>query len=483
MLLPSVSRYTRDKKANVAIIWAFVLLPVFAVIGLAVDTQLATSKKARVQQAIDAAVLAGGRMVQTTRSQDQARAHAADYFSSSVMESAGLTCEPLVISFPTDNEIKADAHCSTATVMSAIVGRSSLEFDVTSTAIFGAGKLDVAFVFDISGSMNSFGRLADLKLAATSAVNTLMPAAGSSSEGDVRVAMVGYNHMVDAGAYFENVTGMDRNRTYTANYTDRVEECKWVCALSIGPICTLYVYKCNWVDKLLSSSKAVSSTCVYERDGTHAFDDFQPTQRTSTQRVKTLPSGQRRATTDPANADGFLSTSYAEFNYVTRTWSVYGTDCRSVKPLELTPSLLQAKLYIQTLNADGGTAGHQGLSWGWHLISPNWNNVFDGTAAPLAYDDPEATKAIILMTDGEFIHQLYGAQGSSAEQAKSLCDNIKAEGIVIYTVAFQAPTAGQELMSYCSSGSEYAFTASTGAELVQSYEAIALTITDLRIKT
>ena len=472
-----------NEYGTVAAIWAFALLPIIAVVGLALDTQMATSRKERVQQAIDSAALAGGRMYQTTHSETEAREHAATYFSSLVSSNAGLTCDPLVVSFPTDNEVKTDVRCYQETIMSGIVGRSNLPFDVSATSIFGADKLDVAFVFDISGSMNSFGRLVDLKLAATSAVNMIMPVAGSSSVGDVRVAMVGYNHMVDAGSYFENVTGMDRNRTYSANYTDTVQECKWVCGLSIGSLCLVYVYQCNWVQKLFTSTKSVSSTCVYERDGTHAFDDFQPTQRTSSQLVKTLPSGQKRATTDASNADGFFSTAYAEFNYTNRTWTTYGTDCRSVKPMELTSSTLDATLYIQTLNADGGTAGHQGLSWGWQLISPTWSGVFDGTATPEPYDDPEVKKAIILMTDGEFIHQLYSGQGSSADQAKTLCDNIKAEGILIYTIAFQAPTAGEEIMSYCASGNEFAFTASTGVELIQSYEAIALTITDLRIKT
>ena len=124
--------------------------------------------------------------------------------------------------------------------------------------------------------------------------------------------------------------------------------------------------------------------------------------------------------------------------------------------MELTSSTLDATLYIQTLNADGGTAGHQGLSWGWQLISPTWSGVFDGTATPQPYDDPEVKKAIILMTDGEFIHQLYSGQGSSADQARTLCDNIKAEGILIYTIAFQAPLAGEEVMSYCASGNEFA---------------------------
>ena len=89
---------------------------------------------------------------------------------------------------------------------------------------------------------------------------------------------------------------------------------------------------------------------------------------------------------------------------------------------------------------------------------------------------------MIIMTDGEFLNELYSSQGNSTEQAKALCDSIKAEDVVIFTIAFQAPTSGEEVLSYCASSGEHAFKATNGAELTASYQSIATSISDLRIK-
>ena len=483
--MPSHQKQTllKDRRGNVAVIWAFALLPIMAVIGLTLDTQIAFSKKDRVQLALDSAVLAGARMLQSSNSKGKGRKHSEDYFDSLVIDTAGLTCEPVQISYPEEEEVRADVRCFQDTTLSGIIGRSQLEFNVSSTATYGVGKLDVAFVFDISGSMNSYGRLADLKVAATDAVTTLLPLPGASGAGDVRIAMASYNGMVDAGPYFEDVTGLKERRTYTATRTENVEECEWVCRFAIGSYCLSWRNQCDWVPRATTRTKVVDSTCVYERDGDHNFDDEQPTVQRTSDLVDTLPAGQRRATTDAENVDGYLSAAYAEYNSYNDSWNVIGDDCLNVEPMELNDNAVQIALYIQRLYASGGTAGHQGIAWGWYLISPEWDGVFDHNAKPLPYNEPDTTKAMIIMTDGEFNNHLYGSQGNSTEQARALCDSIKEKGVVIFTIAFQAPKSGEDVLSYCASSTEHAFKASNGAELKASYQSIATSISDLRIKS
>jgi len=483
MLTTRLTHLLKNKRGNVAVIWAFALLPILAVVGLTLDTQVTSGKKGRVQHSLDSAVLAGARMLQASNSTDEGRTHAETYFNSLVANNAGLNCDPVVITFPAEEEIQGDVRCFQDTAMSGIVGRSQLEFNVSSTATYGVGKLDVAFVFDISGSMNSHGRLAALKLAAADAATTLLPLPGSSSDGDVRIAMVAYNGMIDAGQYFEEVTGLTKNRTYTATYTGQTEECEWVCRFAIGRYCLSWLNQCRNVDRQMTATKSVNSTCVYERDGDFRFDDHQPTQRSTPDLIDTLPAGQRRATTDGTNSSGFLSTAYAEYDSYHNSWNVVGEDCLSVKPFELSENATQIQLYIQSLYANGGTAGHQGIAWGWYLISPEWSDVFDNSAEPLSYDEPDTTKAMIIMTDGEFNSQFYGGQGNSTEQARALCDSIKEENVVIFTIAFQAPPAGEDVLNYCASSGEHAFKASNGAELRASYQSIATSISDLRIKS
>jgi Flp pilus assembly protein TadG len=483
-LLKTVRSLARDTRANVATIWAIALLPILGVAGITLDAQIAFKKKERVQHAIDSAVLAGARMLQSSNSQADGIVHAQTYFDALTGQEAGMVCGDLAVTFPADEEIKGSVDCSQDTVLSNIVGRPTLDFTVESVATFGIGKLDVAFVFDISGSMNSNGRLWDLKTAAKDAIDTLMPAAGSIGDGDVRIALTSYNSMIDAGPYFEEVTGLKKYRTYSATETYWDEECAWQCTKYKGDgRCKDWDYECEWVEKEFTTTKSISSTCVYERDGTYKFDEKQPTQKSSHQLVDELQSGQPRATTDSDNSDGFLSAAYARYNSYYNYWYVVGDDCLGVDPMELNDNATQLKHYITGLYANGGTAGHQGIAWGWYLISPQWKDVFDNDAEPMPYNEPDSMKAMIIMTDGEFNSQLYSSQGGSTSQAEEVCDAIKEENILVYTIAFDAPEEGQDVLEYCASSPEFYFNATNGEELSQSYQAIATSISDLRIKS
>ena len=53
-----ISRFRRDKKANIAVIFAIAILPILSFVGAAVDYSLATRMRAKMQSAADAASVA-----------------------------------------------------------------------------------------------------------------------------------------------------------------------------------------------------------------------------------------------------------------------------------------------------------------------------------------------------------------------------------------------------------------------------------------
>jgi len=62
----------------------------------------------------------------------------------------------------------------------------------------------------------------------------------------------------------------------------------------------------------------------------------------------------------------------------------------------------------------------------------------------------------------------------------SLCSKMKTEGVVIYTVAFEAPTAGRNLLRNCASSSNHAFDVD-GLEISSAFASIATSIRKLRL--
>ncbi|WP_300375896.1 pilus assembly protein TadG-related protein [Henriciella sp.] len=474
-------KFRSNNGGNVAVIFALTLLPLLLVAGFAIDAQLAFSKKGKIQRSVDSAMLAGARMMQNVSDKDEVKEHAQTYFDA-IMESEGnrLTCDALGIKFPGPEEIEGTVTCYQPTSLMRLAGREYVELTVTGTATYGTGRLDVSFVFDVSGSMNSYGRIFELKTAAKDAVETLLPEPGSASDGDVRIAMVAYNSMIDAGNYFEDVTGLKKRRTYEVDYEK--EECSYTCE-RYHPrwgYCMRYDRSCR--DKRVQDTYTMDSTCIYERGGNYAFEDIQPKQVNQWQLVDELESGEYNAQSDNKNSEGYMAASYAEWSDYYERWYTRGEDeCLNIPPFALSHNKTQINHFINSLYANGGTAGHQGIAWGWYMINDRWSDVFDGASTPLDKEEPDVVKAMIVMTDGEFNQQLFNSQGSSTEQAKDLCDTIKNDDVIIYTVAFQAPDAGKDVLEYCASGQEFYFSADNGQELVESYRAIATSISDLRI--
>ena len=209
--------FKRDCEGKVVIIFALILIPLMAVVGFAVDFQQTVKRKGKVQLVLDSAVLAAARVKQTGAGDDEVKLSVQQFFDAQIAGLGGLTCDPATVTIvPNSEEIDASIRCKQDTTLMKVVGNDEMSFKVISGSEYGIDKIDVAFMFDVSGSMNSNSRLVNLKSAAQEAVDTLLPA-GASQEliDNTRLAMVSYNSMVNAGDYFEAVTGVQPTRTYT----------------------------------------------------------------------------------------------------------------------------------------------------------------------------------------------------------------------------------------------------------------------------
>jgi len=94
---------------------------------------------------------------------------------------------------------------------------------------------------------------------------------------------------------------------------------------------------------------------------------------------------------------------------------------------------------------------------------------------------PILRKIAVLMTDGEYNVKHDGS--SSTTQARSICANMKAAGIEVYSVGFEISEGGQAdtTMSQCASSPEHYYNATDGDALRSAFRDIALKISTLRI--
>ena len=212
-----------------------------------------------------------------------------------------------------------------------------------------------------------------------------------------------------------------------------------------------------------------ASTCVSERTGAQAYTDASP--------------GSARV--------GF---NYANSNNVCPTASI----------LPLSSNISTIKNLINSLSDDGSTAGHIGTAWGWYTVSPNFNALWPSNGAGVR-NERDLLKAVIIMTDGDYNtpycsgviaqNALSGSGGStdkiacnatnghSFDQARSLCDAMKAQGIIVYTVGFQVSSGSSaaDILAQCATSTAHAHLPASGADLTDAFKAIGRDITRLRI--
>ena len=179
--------------------------------------------------------------------------------------------------------------------------------------------------------------------------------------------------------------------------------------------------------------------------------------------------------------------------------------CTTAPLLSLSTGKTTIKTKISEMEAEGATSVGEGAMWGWRALSPG-----EPFSQGRAYNTEENQKILILMTDGvntyypqnTFLKSWYSIYGyvseghlgttstnSSTLTAKmdertlAACNNIKAAGITVYTVAFEMANedAGLGLLQSCASDEDKYFAPNSAGELISAFKAIGQDISELRI--
>lgn len=157
------------------------------------------------------------------------------------------------------------------------------------------------------------------------------------------------------------------------------------------------------------------------------------------------------------------------------------TTCPTSSVFPITSNVAALEAHIDSLTAGGATAGHLGVAWSWYLISPDWTSWWPAASAPRQYNQPDVFKAVVLMTDGMFNTEYDSGLGTSAEQALQLCENMRHLNVIVFAVAFEAPTAAETLLQNCTADPTRFFEAENSAELEAAYQSIASQLTNLAL--
>ncbi|MEM7398438.1 MAG: TadE/TadG family type IV pilus assembly protein [Pseudomonadota bacterium] len=499
-------QFLREKGGNAALLFGLALVPVIGFIGMATDYGRAMTVRSTLSDAADSAALAVGSWIGLTDKELEAKAKQffdANYASSLAKNVNGK----FEISLVEDN-LFVRATASVPTTFLRLVGIDYVDVGVENAIVKRQRNIELALVLDVTGSMNSSGKLGAMKTAANKMMDDLFGQKAVSDTLDV--AVVPFAAAVNVGTVHKDADWLDTNAKSTVAKEDFGD--------GVKPF--------TFFDQL----KTVNSSwgwqgCVRERHGTA----YELTDATSTSSVAESLFAPYLAPDEPDSDhdDGdYYGNNYiddgdcgepdeakrtpemcqmytAKYNGPTRTFRGSGPNMycppASITPLNNTKSTVTNA--ITALRANGTTNIPAGLLWGWRALTPG---------APFTegkeHDEDKRLKAIVLLTDGaNYINKAsnhngtgYGAFGYASKgrlgnkngskasnklnsKTKAVCDNIKTQGIVIYTIGFRVNNSTKKLLKYCASAADMFFDSPSNAQLETVFGEIAQGLTELRI--
>lgn len=436
-----------------AMMFALLAVPMILAVGGGVDFYDAQAEKAKLQQVLDSAVLAGSKvqaeggdgvaMVSTYVKQNYEVP-----FDRAVVEAAKVDKDTSILSATASTKVPAN--------FLTIIGLSELDVAVSSAATYGVQKTEVAIALDVTGSMNSGTKLADAKAAAKDLVDILFTVPGTNKTSEnVKIGIVPFAAYVSLGTSYRNKSWMDVPAdSSTTTYSCQKE---WTCTgtttTSQG---TCYSDGVPYSCTRSSCSPWVSSDVCKNRTTTYKWYGCV---------------GSRLYGAD----------LQADVSSASKVPGLQNTWCNT--PLtRLTTNKGTVVSAINKLSASGETYIAPGVLWAWRVLSPNLP-FEDGDSDPV-----KTPKYIVLMTDGANTLSAKGNYHNGTDVTASndvlikTCANAKAAKINIFTIAFDVTdTTIKKLLGDCASGSNSFYDSKDATELKAAFKRIGEQITSRRL--
>ena len=202
-----LSALRKNTRGNVAITFAIAALPIVGTVGFAVDYSHANSVKAAMQAALDSTALMLSKEAATLSDTDL-QTKAQNYFkalftrpeANSISISASYAASG-------GSQVVVNGSAQVPTSFLGIIGYQNIPVTGTSTATWGAGKIELALVLDNTGSMLDNGKIGALISASHQLLDTLKNSA--TNPGDVKVAIIPFTTEVNIGTAYKNKPWID----------------------------------------------------------------------------------------------------------------------------------------------------------------------------------------------------------------------------------------------------------------------------------
>lgn len=460
-----IKHFLSNCKGGVAVMFSLALVPLGVAAGVAMDMSRKGSVDTLLQGATDAAAFAGANAKNTWGTGPAAKIKIDKLVKDYLTSNGAIDALKSITNIESGTDAKTGLFSvrltgKIETTFMSLVGFSNMDVGAFSEVDVGGQALEVALVLDNTASMSSEGRIDALKKSSKALVQTLI--AAKSSNGYLKIGIVPFSDYVNVGMSNRNASWMNVPKDSS----------------SVQNVCSV------------TYPNAVSSNChdekgTWNNDGvptpyTYQVCDWNYGKSVSTCADQTYYNkwyGCVGSRTNPLDLGiGSISSPYP---------GIQNTSCPQ-EITKLTDSKSTLDSQIDAMNTVGETYIPSGLLWGWNLLNAAEPITGAKTATEMA--SLKGIKSLVLMTDGDNTKSPdypyhWGNDTANADSITArLCENIKSEGIVVYTVAFKvAKQSSKDLLASCASSSAQAFNADNDAGLMVAFGEIATSLAQARL--
>jgi Flp pilus assembly protein TadG len=428
----------RDRRGNIAILTAFLAIPLIGAVGIATDSARVWLLQSRLHTALDAAALAGARNINLPAAQRDAEVVAmfwTNFRPASLpviapspgpgMVAEGFLGASTQLDMPAvvDGQTMAVSATSTLdTTFARILGVNTMTVRSTAQARRADLGMEVALVLDVTGSMDTNCGVPNDRTSAGCGVTAVPRRPGQT--------VTARNNNMDllrvAAADLVNILYGDRDTVPNL----------WVSVVPYTTTANIGSGRANWLTAEAQATLGGSFRpttwrgCVEARVGrpgnpadgdradyTPAEAPFHPFLFRSTLGLYTL-GGQRVPGDNDWDPNKAWTPTTTGGDAVTEDYQLWrgnyqvgpNVGCPQTPILPLTASKTAVLDTLQSLRPTfrGGTMANLGLQAGWFTLSPRWRAAWalgpapagQASALPLDYRTRFMRKVIVLMTDG-----------------------------------------------------------------------------------
>jgi Flp pilus assembly protein TadG len=444
----------KDTRGTSATIFAISSMAICGMFGLSIDVARWVLARQTLQTSLDGAVIAMAASRQTGA--DAGVERLSNFVTANWKRPHGATAATLTFSEPMANAIEATAASELDTYFARIFGLQKLNIGVASFSRFGLVNSEVALVLDTTGSMAG-ARLDTLKTVSKKMIDDVYSVAGADTK--VKFSVVPFGQYVNVGTQYRSAS--------------------WLSVPNDGPQTT-----CGRTRPVTSKTGCSTNRVAVQREG-------QPTTYQDAETCQSYTYGPEIEVCGTTNNlwNGCVGSRASPLNA--------SVMANNVNPVPGLPNLVCSSplsrlsynkvdhlAAVDALSATGETYIPSGLMWGWRTLAPDMP-FQDG--APRTGGVP-ARKVLVLMTDGENTRSQSGSAHDGTDQAttttlsSTLCTSIKADGVEIFTIAFDV-TAGAtlDMLRTCATSGDNFFDVKDSTRLEAAFKTIGDSLTIARL--